>query len=356
VGQRRARVLPAAAPVSGSSAQPRVGSLPLDALESFLDDHGIGEGRICASRIGDGASNLTYLLERDETRVILRRPPPPPLPPSAHDVIREARIQLALSPAGVRVPRVLAVCADEGLAGFPFYLMEELHGHVVTDQLPSGLDTGDERRRLGEELLDGLVELHAVDWEARGLRIGRPAGYLERQLRRWSGLWEANAKRDLPRFAEVQRRLSSMVPQSPPSTVVHGDYRLGNAMVATDPPARLVGILDWEMATIGDPLADLGYLVATWCEPGAVEHALLLSPVTNRSGFPTREELISRYVDRTGRDVSSLDWYLAFALWKAAVFCEAIYGRFLRGERTDPWARSLDQGVPRLLEVAASYL
>ncbi len=331
-------------------------ALSFDGLEPFLDGAGIGEGPITATPIGDGASNLTYRLERGGTRLVLRRPPPPPLPPSAHDMFREARIQLGLASAGVRVPEVLAVCEDDSILGVPFYLMEEIEGTVVSDELPAALDAPEERRRLGEELLDGLVQLHAVDWEACGLTIGKPTGYLERQLRRWSGLWEVNATREVNACVEVGQRLAATMPDSPPSTVVHGDYRLGNVMISNQAPARLVAILDWEMATIGDPLADLGYLVATWCEPGSESHPLLLTTVTRRSGFPTRDELIARYADQTGRDTSKLTWYQAFALWKAAVFCEAIYKRYLRGERTDDWSASLREGVPRLLEVAAGYL
>ena len=330
--------------------------VPLRELEDYLDAHGLGCGPPAVSRIGDGASNLTYLVERDGARVVLRRPPPPPLPPSAHDMVREARIQTCLARAGVRVPEILAVCEDEGVLGVPFYVMEKIEGAVVCDSVPAALDAPGERRRLGFELVDALAELHAVDHRACGLEsLGKPAGYLERQLRRWSGLWEVNATRELDCLA-VGERLRETLPHSPPSTVVHGDYRFGNVMVACDAPARLVAILDWEMATIGDPLADLGYLSVSWSEPGAVDHPLLLSPVTAEPGFPTRAELAGRYAERAGRDVSGLRWYEAFALWKASVFCEAIYGRWLRGERDDPWAGGLCDGVPRLLEVARSLL
>ena len=331
--------------------------LPATELEAFLDAEELGSGPIRATRIGDGASNLTYLVERDGARVVLRRPPPPPLPPSAHDMVREARIQVCLARGGVRVPRILAICEDEGVIGAPFYLMDEVVGAVIADELPPALDTPEERRRLGFELVDGLADLHSVDWRACGLeRLGKPTGYLERQLRRWSGLWEINATRQLAACLEIGEALRATMPESPPSTVVHGDYRFGNVMVGLDAPARLVAILDWEMATIGDPLADLGYLAVSWSEPGAVDHPLLLSPVTERAGFPTRAELVARYGARTGRDVSAVPWYEAFALWKASVFCEAIYGRYLRGERDDPWAGALCDGVPRLLEVARSYL
>jgi aminoglycoside phosphotransferase (APT) family kinase protein len=331
--------------------------LPTAELEAYLDAQGLGSGPLRATRIGDGASNLTYLVEREGARVVLRRPPPPPLPPSAHDMVREANIQICLRRGGVRVPKILAVCEDDSVIGAPFYVMEEIVGAVITDGVPEAIDTPEERRRLGFELVDGLVDLHAVDYTACGLdRLGKPTGYLERQLRRWAGLWEVNATREVADCLEIGERLKATMPESPPSTVVHGDYRLGNVMVGLDAPARLVAILDWEMATIGDPLADLGYLAVSWTEPGADDHPLLLAPVTGRPGFPSRDELVARYAERTGRDVSRLRWYEAFALWKASVFCEAIYGRYQRGERDDPWAGALCDGVPRLLEVARSYL
>jgi aminoglycoside phosphotransferase (APT) family kinase protein len=331
--------------------------LPLRDIEDYLDAQGLGSGPAEARRIGDGASNLTYLVEREGARVVLRRPPPPPLPPSAHDMVREARIQKCLAKGGVRVPKILAVCADEDVIGVPFYVMEEVVGAVVCDSVPPELDTPEERRRLGFELVDALAELHAVDYRSCGLEtLGKPSGYLERQIRRWSGLWEVNATRELGDCLEIGERLKATMPESPPATVVHGDYRFGNVMVAPDAPARLVAILDWEMATIGDPLADLGYLIASWSEPGVPDHPLLLSPVTEREGFPSRAELVDRYAERTGHDVSRLRWYEAFALWKASVFCEAIYGRYQRGERDDPWAGGLCDGVPRLLEVARTLL
>jgi aminoglycoside phosphotransferase (APT) family kinase protein len=234
--------------------------------------------------------------------------------------------------------------------------MEEVDGVVVTDELPPALEPPEERRRLGFELVDRLVELHAVDWQAHDLQIGKPTGYLGRQLKRWSGLWDINATRDLAACHAVGERLKATMPESPATTVVHGDYRLGNVLVAREAPARVAAILDWEMATLGDPLADLGYLAATWSEALCDEHPLLLGPVTAGEGFATREELVARYASRTGRDVSALRWYEAFALWKASVFCEAIYGRYLKGERADEWAGALCDGVPRLLEVAEGIL
>jgi aminoglycoside phosphotransferase (APT) family kinase protein len=322
-------------------------------IEAFLDEHGLGSGPLTAARVGDGHSNVTYLIERGGERFVLRRPPRPPLPPSAHDMVREARVQAALGQAGARVPRVLAVCADDGVLGVPFYVMEFLDGRVVSDDLPDVLDTVEERRRIGFELVDTLAEIHAVDWLAAGLEgFGKPAGYLERQIRRWTGLWEHNATRDLPEVAALGAWLDANRPESPTATVVHGDYRLGNVMLAPAAPARVVAALDWELSTIGDPLADLGYLVATYTDAQSPGSPLELSPVTRLEGFPTRQALVVRYGERTGASVAALPWYEALALWKAAVFCEAIYGRYLRGERDDAWSASLERGVPRLLEVA----
>jgi len=327
------------------------------AVEAFLDSHGLGRGEILAARLGEGNSNVTYLVVRSGERFVLRRPPRPPLPPSAHDMLREARVQQALERAGARVPHVLAVCEDESVLGVPFYVMDYVEGAVVTASLPAKLDTRDERRRVGLELVDALAEIHRVDWVACGLEgFGKPAGYLERQVRRFAGLWEVNATRELPQVSELAVWLEERRPPESDATVVHGDYRLGNVMLAPDPPARVAAVLDWELSTIGDPLADLGYLVATWSDAGSPRTPLELSPVTRGEGFPRRAELVEHYEEQTGRRAAALPWYEALALWKAAVFCEAIYGRWLRGEKAaeDPFASTLGEGVPRLLEVAAA--
>ncbi len=200
--------------------------------------------------------------------MVLRRPPRPPLPPSAHDVLREARLLTALEGTAARTPRVLATCDDEYvLGGVPFYVMEEAHGSVITTDVPEALDVPEHRRALGLELVDALAEIHAVDWQAAGLEgFGKPTGYLERQLRRFNGLWEHNKTRELPAVSEVGQWLADNLPESGPSTIVHGDYRLGNVMVGDQPPARVVAVFDWELATIGDPLADVGYMTITWAQ------------------------------------------------------------------------------------------
>jgi aminoglycoside phosphotransferase (APT) family kinase protein len=324
-------------------------------LEAFLDAEDIGAGPIEVEPIGEGHSNVTFLVERGDVRVVLRRPPRPPLPPSAHDVLREARLLSALEGTPVRIPKVLATCADESVLGVPFYVMEEVHGSVITSEIPEPLDNPAERRRIGEELVDQLVEVHAVDWRACGLEgYGKPTGYLERQVRRFSGLWEHNKTRELPIVEEVGGWLGANLPESPASTVVHGDYRLGNVMVADEAPARIVAIFDWELSTIGDPLADLGYLTVTWTQADDPDDTSFgrLSAATRRDGFMTRDELIARYEDRSGRSMAALNWYQALALWKAAVFMEGNFKRFSMGSTDDPYLAAFDHGVPALAEKA----
>ena len=333
----------------------------LDRITAFLDAHGLGSGPVRATRIGEGGgSNFTFLLEREHGRFVLRRPPRPPLPPSAHDMVREARFQLALREGGFeRLPTIVAVCDDEDVLGVPFYVMEWLEGHVVTDELPPGLDVDRARRRLAEDLVDALVEIHAADVSSPALAaFARSGSYNERQVRRFAQLWEINRTREVPRVDEVGEWLTANLPDPPPPTPVHGDYRLGNMMVARDEPTRIEAVLDWEMGAIGDPRADVGYLLATYAEPGGEPNPLGTSPVTAEPGFPSKAELAARYVERSGREVEPLHWFEALALWKAAVFCEAIYGRYVRGElrREDHRAARLELGVPYLAETAAAAI
>jgi aminoglycoside phosphotransferase (APT) family kinase protein len=326
--------------------------LVVEPLLAFLDERGLGSGPLEAEPVGDGHSNVTYLVRRGDAEVVVRRPPRPPLPPSAHDVLREARLLRALRTTAARVPEVLAVCEDESVIGAPFYVMERLYGEVITTEVPAALDTPAERRRIGEELIDALVEVHAVDWRACGLEsFGKPTGYLERQVRRFGGLWEHARTRDVPAVERVGAWLAQNVPDSGPATVVHGDYRLGNTMYAPGAPARLIAIFDWEMATIGDPLADVGYLCATWTEAGDPDVGRFhVGRVSRAAGFPTRGELIARYEERSARAVADLHWYTALALWKSVVFMEGNYRRAIEGRTDDPYLRSFGEGV---LELAA---
>jgi len=326
----------------------------LEPLEDLLDGLGLGSGPIDAQPLGDGHSNVTYLLTRGQARVVLRRPPRPPFPPSAHDVLREARLLEALREARLPVPRILARVADPNALGVPFVLVEHVPGHAISTTLPAALASRDDCRRISEALVDALVELHAADVSVPPLaQIGKPTGYLERQLHRFGKIWEDVATRPLPDHEIVTSWLDEHRPDSRETTLVHGDFRLGNMLYAPESPARLVAVLDWEMATLGDPLADLGYLCATWAESGDIENPMLkLSAATRTPGFLTREQLTFRYAERSGRSVDGLGWYEVLGLWKSVIFLEASYKRFLAGTTSDPYFAGLGDGIPRIAAAA----
>ena len=248
------------------------------------------------------------------------------------------------------------------MLGAPFYLMERVDGVVIRSELPAGFasDAGS-RRGLGEEVVDALAELHAVDWRAVGLEgFGKPTGYLERQVRRWSGQLELTEpfSRRVDELHRAGDWLKDRLPGSGPATIVHGDYRLDNATFRPEPPARLLAIFDWEMSTIGDPLADVGWLATSWVEPGDPQDPVFasLAQVTRQEGFPPRDELIDRYEERAGRKVRDLAWYMVLAIWKLAILLEGSYARHLAGLTDDPFFAELEVGVPtlarRALEVA----
>jgi aminoglycoside phosphotransferase (APT) family kinase protein len=335
------------------AANERPPLLVLDPLLAFLDAHDLGDGEPAIRAIGDGHSNATYLFDRGGARFVLRRPPRPPIPPSANDMLREARVLGALE-GRARVPRVLAVCDDESVLGAPFYVMEEVIGHVVTTAMPHGLDTPDERERTAHELIDALVEIHGVDWRAAGLEgFGKPEGYLERQLRRFLGLWDHNKTREIPAVEAVGAWLKQNLPDSPAATIVHGDYRLGNVLLAPEPPSAIAAVLDWEMSTIGDPLADLGYFCTLYVERddpplGKFE----LSSVTRQDGWPARADLIARYEERSGRSMTDIRWYQTLALWKSVVFMEGNFRRASSGMSDDPYLAAFGDGVVALAERA----
>ena len=250
---------------------------------------------------------------------------------------------------------MLAVGSDEEIIGSPFYVMSLIPGEVIVSDIPAPLDTPEQRRLIADELIDALVEIHGVDWQAAGLGdFGKPTGYLERQLRRFGGLWEINRTREMPAIEEVGRWLADNLPESPAATIVHGDYRVGNTIYGADAPARLEAVLDWEMATIGDPLADVGYLCMMWSEPGDPSGGLRdsLGQVTRREGFPTRAELIARYEQRSGRSMRDMRWYTTLALWKSAVFMEGNYKRAVAGTTDDPYLKQFGAGVVELAEQA----
>jgi aminoglycoside phosphotransferase (APT) family kinase protein len=326
----------------------------LDALEVFLDEAGIGSGPIDAAPIGGGHSNVIFEIARAGARVVLRRPPRPPLAPSAHDVLREANILGRLHAAGVRVPKVLAQCEDPAVIGMPFFVMEHVDGVVISEHVPTAFAGARDRLRIGYEAVDALAELHAVDLSSAGMDdFGRRTGYLERQLRRFNGIWDTQRTREIPEIVQVHDWLVRHLPESGPATVVHGDYRLGNLVYGHTGPVQMLAVLDWEMATLGDPRADIGYLCATWAERGDGENPMSkLSAATRLPGFPSRDEVRERYARMSGRDLEGLDWYEVLALWKCAIFLESSYRRHVDGTTDDAYFVRLDLGVPMLADLA----
>ena len=319
-----------------------------------------GDAELEFSLLAGGRSNLTYLVRTRTSPVrsfVLRRPPLGHVLPTAHDMVREYRVLSALAETNVPVPRTFALCEDPAVNGAPFYVMEYLPGIVIERELPGGfLQLPEERRRLSHALIDTLVCLHAVDVERVGLAdFGRPAGYLERQVRRWSQQWERSKTRELPAIDELVRRLAASLPASPPPTLVHGDYRLGNLALDPADPGHVVAIFDWEMATLGDPLADLGYTLIYW---GEEQDPPLLHPpgshqaVTAREGFLSRSELVSAYASASGRDVSAIDFYQVLALFKLAVITEGIHARFLMGKTVGVGFEAVGAQVALLTERA----
>ena len=319
-------------------------------LDSHMDDEP-GEARVEAHIAG--FSNVTCFVNRNSNHYVLRRPPAGPLLPTAHDVAREHRFLSALFGTGARVPRPVLLCEDESVIGAPFYLMERKYGHVIRNELPDALDSEGVRQQIGFELIDALVEIHAVDWRAVGLTNSRADEYLERQLKRWNtqaGLTVGKV-RELPALAEVGTWLATHRPVSGEATVVHGDFKLDNVMFAPASPHRLEAVFDWEMATIGDPLADLGWLMHTWGrQDNLAEDAP--QPLTAQSGFPTRDELAARYAEKTGRHMAHFDWYHVLALWKLAIILEGLYVHYKTGTASNPASDAFELQVPALIRRA----
>jgi aminoglycoside phosphotransferase (APT) family kinase protein len=313
-------------------------------------------GPLRFSLISGGRSNLTYLVEQDEggRRWVLRRPPLGHVLPTAHDMAREHRVLAALAGTGVPVARPLALCEDPAVNDAPFYVMEYAPGVVLAERLPAGYaESAADRRRIGDALVDVLVRLHAVDFRAVGLAdFGRPEGYLERQVRRWAQQWERSKTGPLDAIEELQRRLAAALPASPAPTIVHGDYRLGNLALDPADPGRVVAVYDWEMATLGDPLADLGYTLIYWSEPGDAGDGRFLPSVTAAPGFATRAELVERYARASGRDVAHVDFYQVLALYKLAIISEGIYARWRMGKTLGEGFASLGRAAGPLAERA----
>lgn len=324
-------------------------------VEAWFAEHAPGvRPPLSFERISGGHSNLTYSV-RDSAagRWALRRPPLGKRLGSAHDMGREHRVVSALASTPVPVAPVVGLCEDESVNGAPFYVMEFVEGPILRGlaEAEAFPDEGD-RRAIGERVVDTLVEIHAVDPDAAGLgELGRKEDYVARQLHRWQGQWEKSKTRELPVIDAVHERLAARIPEQGPATIVHGDYRLDN-MILT-PRGEVAAVVDWELCTLGDPLADVGLLMVYWPEAGE-ELVALGQPATLAPGFPGREELKARYAERSGRDLSQLDFFVALGYWKLAIILEGVYARYAAGGygRVDPGIEEFARLVERLAEAA----
>jgi aminoglycoside phosphotransferase (APT) family kinase protein len=301
-------------------------------------------------RVAGGHSCLTFVVTDDkDEKFVLRRPPIGHLLATAHDVAREHRIMSALQDTDVPVPRMLGVCTDHDVNEADFYVMSHVEGIVLHDaQAADHLDDAG-KQRAADTMVDALVALHAVDIDAVGLgELSRRTGYLDRQLKRWSRQWEDSKTRELPGMERLHEWLVANRPDEPQTTIVHGDFRLGNALHGPDGTTR--AILDWELCTLGDPLADVSYLLRYWAGPDDVP-AGPQAPPTTAPGFPTREEIAKKYAERSGRDLGDLDYWMAFNAWRSAAIGEGVYRRYIDGKMgelpddVDRYARSVEVTV-----------
>src|SRR5215469_9540104 len=310
--------------------------------------------------IAGGRSNLTYRLDLDAGRIVLRRPPLGHVLPTAHDMNREYRVLSALAGTAVPVPATLASCHDPDIIGAPFYLMRFIDGLVIRAAQGGPALSPEQASDLSNLMAETLASIHGVDLEVAGLAdFGRPAGYLARQLSRWQRKRELSNTRELPGYAELVQRLAAGLPDddSADGTLVHGDFRLDNCLVQLSPPPRVAAVVDWEMSTLGDPLADLGLTLMYWRDaPLGPPGVSVGATVTGLPGFWSREQFAARYAELTGRDVSGIGYYIAFGYFKLAIVLEGIHARFLQHQTVGEGFEGPGQAVPALIERAHQTL
>ncbi len=306
-----------------------------------------------------GHSNLTYLIRYGALELVLRRPPMGPVAPTAHDMPREYKLLSVINHHFPLAPKPILLCEDASVIGAPFFLMERRRGFIVRSQVPQIIaENLDARRRLSEAAVDTLVALHAVDVNSSGIiRLGKPAGFVTRQVSGWADRWQRSKTGDLSEMDEVISWLENRIPDDSglDATIVHNDFKLDNLMFAEDEPGRVVAVLDWEMCTVGDPLIDLGLFLSYWTMKGLTDagsQGNSLRAVTNGPGWLTREEIIERYQSMTGRDLSRILFYETFARFKVAVVIQQIFFRYVRGQTHDERFRQLDKLVKQLLREA----
>lgn len=305
--------------------------------EKFPD---LPDAELEIEQFGSGHSNLTYLLKVGEFEAVLRRPPLGPIAPKAHDMEREYNILTSLQPYFPAIPKTYIFSNDESIADSPFFLMERRKGIVLDTEFPSAIPyTKELGRRISEKMVDTLVELHRIDYKQTILtRMSKPDGFLERQVEGWIGRYEQAKTDEIPEVEELKIWLRKHLPSSQEATIIHYDYKLNNMMFSED-FTEVIGLFDWEMTTVGDPLADVGVALSYWIQaddPELLKTALGKPPVTVLEGFYTRDEFVHRYAEKSGRDVSHIHFYLTFAYFKLAVIGQQIYYRYKKGQTKDP--------------------
>lgn len=330
-------------------------------LEAWLRSHLEGrvpdlDGPLSVEQFTGGHANLTYCVTMGSTELVVRRPPFGDIAPGAHDMKREFRVLSGLGPVFTPAPQALAFCDDVSVLGAPFLVVERRRGLVVRDAIPAGLaDTPDAARRISMALVDALAELHAIEPSDVGLeRLGRPDGFVERQLAGWHDRWHRIGSGTSERFDDVHTMLVSSRPSTARVSILHNDYKLDNAMFTSGDPDRVSSIFDWDMATLGDPLIDLGTLLGYWKQPSdPIDRAPTIE--LDMSEFPSHDDIIERYA-AAGHDVEHIGWYEAFALWKHAVVLKQLHHRFVTGDSTDDRLGQLGAHIEPIVQLAHSRL
>ncbi len=332
--------------------------LDLGALRGYLDERhpGFADGKLSAEVIAGGKSNLTYVVRAaGSDSWVLRRPPLGHVLATAHDMGREYRVLTALGPTAVPVPETHFLCADPDVIGAPFYVMQNVPGTVYRSARETGQLSPERAVGMSQALIDVLADLHDVDPVSIGLGdFGRPDGYLTRQLSRWHKQLESSRTRDLVGMDDLFAQLTADIPVSGPAAIVHGDYRLDNCIIGDDD--RVAAVLDWEMATLGDPLADLGLFLVYWDGMSLVPSRALTTAVSASVGFPSGRELMARYAERRSVDLDRLPWYVAFGFFKLAVISEGIYYRYQAGQTVGAGFDRMGEIVEPLVELGHAAL
>jgi len=326
-------------------------------LAAELGDHFDRTAPLRVEQFPGGHSNLTYLLRFGDQEFVMRRPPFGPVPPKAHDMARECRILAALHPVFPLAPRPYVLCEDASVIGSTFYLMERRHGLVVRDDEPPELaDQPGARRKVSEAMVAALADLHSVDINAHGLAaLGKPAGFVERQVRGWRDRWLKSQTSEQPEMDQLAQWLvDRLPPDASRPTLLHGDFKLDNVMLDAVDVGRLVAVFDWEMSAVGDPLVDLGILLAYWIHTVPASQRDSLTSVTSRPGWFTRPEMLEHYAARTGSDLTGIEFYEVFAVFKLAVVLQQIFYRYHRGQTDDARFATLDTRVTWLARIATT--